>query len=259
MDRWDGGSDYEAFMGRWSRLVAEEFVHGLGVSHGLRWLDVGCGTGALLGAVLEFSHPVAAVGVDPSVEFAATVRARLGGQADIRVAGGEDLPFADHSFDVVVSGLALNFIPDPLAAVLEWRRVTAPHGSVGAYVWDYADGMESLRYFWDAAVDLDPAARHLDEAVRFPICRPDRLADLFQRADMSTVTVGSIEVVTAFADFDDYWSPFLKGRGPAPSYVAALSRSDRRRLEDRLRSTVPRSGDGTIDLSATAWTVTGTL
>lgn len=60
----------------------------------------------------------------------------------MRVADGEDLPFDDQDSDVVVSGLALNFIPDPLAALTEWKRVAKPGGVVSAYVWDYAEGIE---------------------------------------------------------------------------------------------------------------------
>lgn len=168
------------------------------------------------------------------------------------------MPFGDDTFDLVVSGLALNFIPDPGAAVQEWKRVTTPDGSISVYVWDYADGMGFLRYFWDAVVSIDPTAEHLDGAVRFPICQPDRLTDLFTQAELSAVTVGSIETATVFSDFDDYWAPFLRGQGPAPSYVASLTDTQRARLEERLRSTIPRSASGAIDLSARPWTITGT-
>ncbi len=257
MDLFDSGSDYEFFMGRWSRLIAREFLQGLGASPGLEWLDVGCGTGALVDAVLELADPKAVAGVDPSPDFAHALSERLGEHADIRVAGGEDLPFADGTFDAVVSGLALNFIPDPLAAVVEWGRVCRPGALIGAYVWDYADGMEFLRIFWDAAIELNPAAQPLDEAARFPICQPDRLADLFEEANLSGVQAGSVEVATAFRDFDDYWAPFTKGQGPAPSYVASLARADRDRLEETLRSTISQSSDGAIELAARAWTITG--
>ena len=45
--RWDSGDAYEPYVGRWSRLVAREFVKWLALPPGSRWLDVGCGTGAL--------------------------------------------------------------------------------------------------------------------------------------------------------------------------------------------------------------------
>jgi SAM-dependent methyltransferase len=121
---------------------------------------------------------------------------------------------------VVVSGLALNFIPDPRSALVEWKRVTRPGGSISAYVWDRADGMEFLRY---AVIASDLEARYLDEGVRFPICRPEPLVDLFESAGLEAVGAGSIDVTTGFSDFADYWSPFQSGQGPAPAYVASLT------------------------------------
>lgn len=257
MDRWDGGTDYDVFMGRWSRLVARRFVDDLGLAPGLRWLDVGCGTGALLEAVIDRARPSSVWGVDTSEEFIAAAGLHLGGKASVRVADGEDLPFDDEDFDVVVSGLTLNFIPDPLAAVTEWRRVTRQGGVVSAYVWDYAEGIEFLRRFWDLAIELNPEATQLDEALRFSMCRPDRLVALFRAAGLRSVEEGVVEVETEFTDFDDYWSPFLLGQGPAPSYVASLDGNSRERLEDRLRNTIVPGSTGTIRLMARAWTVTG--
>jgi hypothetical protein len=117
---------------------------------------------------------------------------------------------------------------------------------VAAYVWDYAEGMEPLRHFWDAAVALDPAARDLDEGVRFPLCTPDALG----QAVGGEVT--AITVPTVFADFDDYWTPFLGAVGPAPSYVASLDADHRDALRDALRA---RLGAGPIALTARAWAV----
>ncbi|MEN8040545.1 MAG: class I SAM-dependent methyltransferase [Actinomycetota bacterium] len=257
MDRWDGGNDYDLFMGRWSRLIADEFVRELGAREGLRWLDVGCGTGALLDAALAAAGPSAAHGVDPSHEFVQACRDRLGSDAKIRVADGDQLPFDKASFDLVVSGLVLNFIPDPLAAIREWRRVTEPGGLISLYVWDYAGGMEFLRYFWDVAADLDPAAHALDEGVRFPICQPEPLADLFTEAGLSNVTTGAVEVATPFLSFGDYWAPFLRGQGPAPSYVSSLAPPQQEQLKSRLKDVIPTLRNGAVQLTARAWTATG--
>ena len=257
MDSFNSGNDYELFMGRWSRLIAKEFIARSGTSHGLDWLDVGCGTGALLDSVLEFAAPRTVAGVDPSAEFVDALKTRLHSHADIQVAGGKDLPWSDDAFDAVVSGLVLNFIPDPLNAVREWLRVTRPGGSIGAYVWDYADGMEFLRVFWDAVIELDPAATSLDEAVRFPICQPDMLVDLFTKAGLSSVESGDIVVTTVFRDFDDYWTPFTRGQGPAPGYVSSLPPAERVLLKERIRSSMIESADRTVRLSARTWTITG--
>lgn len=217
-DVWASGAAYDRYMGRWSRAVAREFTAWLGRPGGLRWLDVGCGTGVLSAVVRERCRPGLVVGCDRSEGF---VRAGRSGV----VADAMALPVRDGSFDVAVSGLTLNFLPDPAAAVTAMARAVRPGGAlVAGYVWDYADGMRLLRLFWDTAAELDPAAAELDEGLRFPDCRPQPLHDLWTTAGLADVIVRAIEVPTVFADFADLWGPFLAGQGPAPGYVTTLPR-----------------------------------
>lgn len=256
---WAVGDAYEAYVGRWSRRVAEAFLRWLDVPAGRRWLDVGCGTGALTAAVLAVADPARVIGVDPSEEFLATARARIvDPRATFRAGDARSLPLPDRQVDAVVSGLALNFVPDPYRAAAELSRVTAPGGVAAAYVWDYAEGMAMMRYFWDAATALDPAASELDEGRRFPLCRPEPLGRLWADAGLGKVTVQAIETPTVFADFDDYWKPFLGGQGPAPGYAMSLTEEHRRALRDLLRARLPAGQDGTIPLTARAWAVRGT-
>jgi SAM-dependent methyltransferase len=151
----------------------------------------------------------------------------------------------------------LNFVPDPAAAVAEMARVVRPGGTVALYVWDYAEGMELMRHFWDAAVALDPAARDLDEGVRFPICRPEPLAMLFSGVPLAGVETRAIDVPTVFRDFDDYWTPFLGGQAPAPGYCLSLSAERRDALREQIRARLPCRADGVIPLVARAWAVRG--
>jgi SAM-dependent methyltransferase len=256
---WSVGDAYEAYVGRWSRRVAEAFLRWLDLPAGGRWLDVGCGTGALTGTVLALADPAAVVGVDPSEGFLADARARIvDPRSTFRVGDARSLPRTDRPFDAVVSGLALNFVPDAHRAVAEFVRVAAPGGVAAAYVWDYAEGMAMMRHLWDAATDLDPAAAELDEGRRFPLCRPEPLRQLWTDAGLDAVTVRAIEVPTVFADFDDFWTPFLGGQGPAPGYVMSLAEDHRRALRDRLRARLPAGPDGSIPLTARAWAVRGT-
>ena len=139
-DVWAEHAAYEAYIGRWSRRVAAAFVPRLGVAPGRRWLDVGCGTGALAAAVLAVADPAEVIGVDPSLGFLTGV----GAGALFCAADARALPFPDGTFDAVVSGLALNFVPDPTRAAAELARVARPGAVVAAYVWDYADGMQML-------------------------------------------------------------------------------------------------------------------
>ncbi len=136
-------------------------------------------------------------------------------------------------------------------------RVTKPGGTVGAYVWDYAGKMQLMRHFWDAAAALDPRAVGQDEGRRFPICHPKPLAELFLAAGLADVETRAIDIATNFTDFEDYWSPFLGGQGPAPSYTMSLSEERRAALRERLRAGLPTAIDGSIRLVARAWAVRG--
>ncbi|MBB3675998.1 class I SAM-dependent methyltransferase [Modestobacter versicolor] len=255
---WTDGDRYERYVGRWSRPVAQRFVAELGVPAGRRWLDVGCGTGVLTSTVLDHAAPASVLGVDRSPEFVAHAAAHVvDPRVAFRTADALVLPVEDAAVDVVVSGLVLNFLPGHPAAVAEWRRVVAPGGLVAAYVWDYAGGMELMRLFWAAATRVTLAAGSLDEGARFPVCAPGPLGGLFRGAGLTDVVTGSIDVPTVFADFDDYWTPFLGGTGHAPAYVATLGRDDRTALREALRADVPVRDDGSIALTARAWTVRG--
>jgi hypothetical protein len=141
--------------------------------------------------------------------------------------------------------------------VAEFARVAKSGRVAAAYVWDYAEGMAMMRYFWDAATALDPAAADLDEGRRFPLCRPEPLRELWTDAGLDNVSVQAIEVSAVFADFDDYWRPFLGGQGPAPGYVMSLTEEHRRALRDLLRVRLPSAVDGSIQLTARAWAVRG--
>ena len=254
-DTWERGDPYEQYVGRWSRQVAPRFLSWLAQPAGCRWLDVGCGTGALSAAILEHCAPAAVTGVEPSDGFLASARQNLAGRAALQKGAADSLPLADASVDVVVSGLVLNFVPDPRAALKEMRRVAGSGGRIAAYVWDYAGKMELMRNFWDVAVELEASAARLDEGKRFPLCHPDALVQAFASAGLGEAEVTSIDVPTRFASFEDYWQPFLGGQGPAPAYAMSLEESQRARLRERLRERLPRNSDGSIALVARAWAV----
>jgi len=259
MERWGAGEAYEAYVGRWSRQVAAEFVSWLVVPPGARWLDVGCGTGAVTSTVLRLAEPREVTGIDPAPGFVAhTARVLADPRTRIEVGDAQALSEPDGRFDAVVSGLVLNFVPNPSQAVAEMSRVTRPGGVVAFYVWDYAGEMQVMRHFWDAASALDPAALELDEGRRFPWCRAESLETLLREAGLQGVSSRAIDVATPFASFDDYWTPFLGGQGPAPGYAMSLGEERRAALRERIRSRLPVAADGSIDLIARAWAVRGT-
>jgi SAM-dependent methyltransferase len=255
---WANGVAYDGYVGRWSRLVADEFVATLGVPSDMRWLDVGCGAGALTAAILAGGAPKSVVAIDPSEPFLDYARQRVADdRAEFRSGNAQTLDFDTGAFDATVSGLVLNFLPDPERAVGEMVRVTSKDGTIAAYVWDYAGEMQLMRRFWDAAVELDPSAAAFDEGRRFELARPEPLERLFTGAGAREVAVRAVDVPTVFRDFDDYWQPFLGGQGPAGAYAVSLAPDRRAALAERLRSGLTDRSDGPIELTARAWVVKG--
>ena len=256
-DSWQSGDAYEYFMGRWSRLVARSFLKWLSPESGLRWLDVGCGSGALSEAIVKDYAPAELTAIDQSQGFVDMAQRRLRGLASRRVGDALALPLDDSTVDVTVSGLVLNFIPEQARALAEMMRVTAPGGTVATYVWDYAGQMDFLRIFWDTVVELNPDASSLHEASRFADSSAEVLRDSFQRAGFEEIDTAPMDIVTEFRDFEDYWEPFLGGQGPAPTYLLSLGDTERDELRSLLYNRLPIQADGSIPMTARAWAVKG--
>lgn len=257
-EAWASGGSYEPYVGRWSRLVAREFLTWLGLPAGSRWLDVGCGTGALSQTILQTASPGKVKGVDRSDGYIAFAQAQIQDERmEFEVGDAQALPVETGAYDAVVSGLVLNFVPQPEQAVAEMARAARPGGKMALYVWDYAGKMQFMRHFWNAAAALDPAAYPLDEGRRFPICQPEPLQSLFEMVGLKEVEVCPLDIPTDFRDFDDYWTPFLGGQGPAPGYAMSLSEESRAALRERIRAALPFALDGSIPLVARAWAVRG--
>ena len=239
-------------------MIAGDFIDWLHAAPGKRWLDIGCGTGALTDAILAAAQPEEVVGIDLSPAYVAYARARIdSSRARFEIGDAQALPVPAASVDLAVSGLALNFVPEPDRAVREMARAVSLGGTVAVYVWDYADRMEMMRHFWDAAVALNRNAAPLDEGLRFPLCNPASLTSLWRDALLEGVEVRPIDALSHFTDFDDFWSPFLGGQGPAPTYLMSLSESDRALLRARIMGSLPIAADGSVDLIARAWAVRG--
>lgn len=255
-EQWGGGDAYERYVGRWSRQVAAELLRWLDVGPGLAWADVGCGTGALGEAILADHAPASIEGIDAAEGFVTRARERLT-DPRVRIARGDArrLPWEPRAFDVTVSGLVLNFVGEHEAMVREMARVTKPGGRVALYVWDYAGEMQMTRCFWEAAIAVSPQDAKLTQAERFPICRPEPLRALFEGVGLRAVDTRAIDIPTVFRDFDDYWSPFLGGQGPAPAYAMSLRPEKRIALREALRKRLPTEQDGSINLVARAWAI----
>ncbi len=257
-ESWSSGDAYERYVGRWSRRVAQEFIRWLNVQENRAWLDVGCGTGALSSTILATAHPNHVRGIDRSEAFVETARSHVNdASVQFGIGDAQSLPVESDAYDVAVSGLVLNFVPQPHQMIAEMKRAVRKDGIVALYVWDYAGQMQLMRHFWDAAAELDPAVRELHEGLRFSMCNAEALSALFENTELTMIETRPIDISTYFKNFDDYWDPFLGGQGPAPVYLASLTEERRMQLRERIRRDLPFDGDGSIPLIARAWAVKG--
>jgi SAM-dependent methyltransferase len=218
-------------MGRYSRLLSGQLADFASVRHGLRVLDVGCGTGALTGELVTRLGPAAVAAVDPSESFVAATLARYPG-VDVRRAPAEQLPFGDRSFDAALAQLVVHFMKDPVVGLAEMARVTRREGVVAACVWDHGGSQGPLRLFWDAARAIDP---DVDDESDLPGTREGHLAELLEAAGLRQIEATALSVRVEHATFDAWWEPFTRGVGPAGAYLARLDPVRRAELRDACR------------------------
>ena len=242
------GQAYDLFMGRYSNPLAERFADAAGVGAGQSALDVGCGPGALTGALIARLGAASVAACDPSPTLVKACAERYP-DAEVVPARAEALPFDDGRFDQVLSQLVFHFVSEPAKAARELIRVARPGGTIGACVWDFNEGMEMLRRFWDAALALDPDAP--DEARIMQFGRPGELRDLFDQAGLDDIEETSLTVGSTYRGFSELWSGLCAGIGPAGAYCLSLPAPDRERLERRLYTDLGEPS-GSFTLNAVA-------
>jgi ubiquinone/menaquinone biosynthesis C-methylase UbiE len=249
---------YEGYVGRWSRLVAPQFIDWLEIAPERAWLDVGAGTGILTQAILDKASPTKVIAVDLSPEFIELARQNVqDARVEFRVEDAAKIAYESPQFDVAVAGLVLNFVPDPKQATQNMTQAVKAGGTVAAYVWDYGGQMEMMRHFWDAATKVDHSASEMEAGQRFEICRPENLRALFESVDLKAVDAIPIDIQTPFQNFDDYWLPFLGAQGSVSKYLRGLNDQTLNAIRDQLQRQLPTTEDGKIPLVARAWAVKG--
>jgi SAM-dependent methyltransferase len=254
------GAAYEVFLGRWTRRLAEPLLDFAQFPDAGRLLDVGCGTGALASAMAARwpARPIAGIDIAPPYIAFAKSHTRF---ANLMFEEGDaaKLPYPDASFAGAAAQLVLNFVPDPVAALKEMRRVTAPGGRLVAAVWDFRGGLVYQRIFWDTAAGIDAgAAVARDKLFSGALALPEGLVRLFEAADLDRIERASITSRMDYASFDDYWQPLGGGQGPVGTYLLGLAPDLRARVEAAV-ATSYRAGspDGPRSMTATAWVVRG--
>jgi SAM-dependent methyltransferase len=242
---------YDRFMGRFSGPLASRLVDRAGVSAGARVLDVGSGPGALSAALVDRVGEGLVAAADPMPVFVEALRERLPGVTAV-VAGAEDLPWQDATYDAVLANLVVPFMTDPVAGLREMARVTRPGGTVATTVWQHASGTSPLSPFWDSVRALDPDGA--DESVA-PGVLPGDLARLSGEAGLAA-TVTELAVAVRFASFDEWWEPFTLGVGPAGSYLAAAPAERRQQVR---AACARRLGPAPFTVPGTAWCAVATV
>jgi len=247
---FDDAAAYDRFMGRWTRGVGSAFLDWLAPPAGVRWLEVGCGSGAFTGLVLDACAPATISAIDPSKSQIDYVRGGpMSQRVDFRMADAQALPFSDAAFDIVVSALVINFIPDRLRGLKEMRRVTGVGGMVAGYVWDFAGDRgpsEPLRVGMHA-VGIAPRSQSGAEDTGLKA-----FSSLFERAGFEQIEARAIDVSLDFPSFDEYWQAQTPPLHPNVKAIAALAETDRARLVDLVRAELTARPDGSITTSARA-------
>jgi SAM-dependent methyltransferase len=252
------GAAYDAWLGRWTRKLAEPFLDFAQFPDAGDLLDVGCGTGALTFVMAQRWPGRRVVGVDLAAPFIDYARSRRSGDLpQFEVGDACALPFADRQFAGVAAQFVLMFIPRPELALKEMCRVTRHGGTVGAALWDLRGGLVFERILWDTAACIDPAARAVrDWRFNAPTVLPDGMPRLFRDAGLDDVERASLTIRTDFADFDDYWQPLQGGQGPVGQYFRGLASELKARIKDAVRDAYcSGAADGERSFTATAWAV----
>jgi SAM-dependent methyltransferase len=256
---WADGDAYEKFMGQWSRLSGLDFVKWIAPDSGLKWLDVGCGTGAFTSIVLEGCSPGLIVGIDPAEVHLADAKLRvMDDRVEFRVADALALPFGDDEFDIAASALVLNFVPDQGKMVAEMARVVRPSGTVAAYVWDFAGGKGVSQHIGAAvAAQNTQASGQASNIQNTESTRLEALSDLFVEAGLKAVETRPIEITVTFENFEDYWSSNTGFTSPVGNFVKSLSPDDCDRFMGEVKERLPIGNDGSIQYMARVSAVRG--
>lgn len=252
--RFDDGAAYDRGIGVWSQLAGQVFLDWLAPSTGLRWIDIGCGSGAFSELLVQRSAPLEIQGIDPSKEQLAFARTRPTlCEATFQTGDAMALPFETNRFDAAVMALVLFFVPDPAKGVAEMARVVRPGGTVTAYHWVATDN--PLAPFRDELLAFGVV---LARAVNLDKSGLEAMHGMWTGAGLDAVAVREIEVQRTFADFDDLWHSTMCV-SQVEDAVAQLSAADAELLKERLRARLPADAQGRITYTARANAIKGCL
>jgi SAM-dependent methyltransferase len=252
--RFEDGAAYDQGMGRWSEVAGGQFLDWVAPPAGLRWIDVGCGSGAFSELLIRRCAPADVQGVDPSEGQLTFARTRPGAKAATFQQGDAmALPFDADRFDAATMALVIFFVPDPVKGVAELVRVTAPGGSVAAYAWDMHSGGFPFAPI-QAELRAIGVAQPLPPSV--DASRMDALRELWTGAGLVDVETTEIVPRRAFADFDEFWAQSTITGSIRPT-LATMSAAEVQQLKDRVRARMTQDSGGSVIHTARANAIKG--
>jgi len=238
--------------------VASQFLDWIQPGQNLSWLDVGCGAGMLAQTVARNCAPSIVTGADP-LEKSITAAKQHPDNKGIRfeVGDAQDLPFEDSTFDAVVSGLMIKFVPNKVKAIGEMKRVARPGSVIALYDWDMDSNMNTTRHFWGAVADIIPERMEDRATNRTPMTEIDSIAQIFEAASVTKVQQNTISFTTQFRDLEDYWQPITKNSQNVGRFYQTMTEDQRNDVRERLKQTLPFAKDGSISFESRAVAVKG--
>jgi len=252
---FNDGAAYERLMGRWSKLVGQEFLDWIAPAENLSWLDVGCGNGAFTEEIIARCAPAKVAAVDPSEGQLSYARIRAGAKlAEFRVADAQSLPFEDRSFDVAAMALVISFVSDPAKAAAEMARVARPGATVATYMWDFSVGGAPVEPIYRAlrAIGIEPP-----RPPHHAVATPDGLRGLWTKAGLQAVEARHFRIDAVFDSVDDYWQSNSAPSGPQGMLISRMPPDQRSRMHDAVRAQLSPGADGRVSVPAVAAAVKG--